>query len=199
MGEAAPRRLTYAEYLALEETSAEKHHFADGVVYAMGGGSIAHSLLQTRLVVRLGTGLEGGPCVPHGSELRIHLPHLDEACYADALVVCGPVEVAELDPNAATNPTVVFEVLSPSTEAYDRGRKFEKYRGLRSLVEYVLLAQDRAFVEVYRREPDGAWRLHEHRAGAEVVLASVGLRLSVDDLYRGVLASQAAPGSPPGT
>ncbi len=186
MGLPATKLLTYAEYLAAEELAVEKHHFVDGEMFAMSGGSRVHSALQTRLLGRLVVGLEGRRCVPHGSELRVHLPHLGEACYADALVICGRFEASPIDPQATTNPTVVCEVLSPSTEGYDRGRKFEKYRGLASLREYVLLAQDRPLVELFRREPDGGWRLQEFRAGDSLELRSLGLNLPIDDLYRGV-------------
>lgn len=188
----ARRNMTYAEYLAFEEASPEKHEFVQGEAYAMSVGTPVHARLQARLLARLDVALAGRPCVPYGPDLRLYFPDLGETAYADAVVICGKVVVAAVDAHAATNPTVVCEVLSPTTEAYDRGRKFEKYRGLPTVKEYVLVAQDRALVEVFRRETDGAWTLRTYGPGARVELASVDARFDVDDLFRGVL--EEAPG-----
>ncbi len=106
---------------------------------------------------------------------------------ADASVLCGPLAPAPGDPNAATNPAVICEVLSPSTEAYDRGGKFEKHRALPCVKEYVLVAQDRALVEVLRRDAGNTWALRAYGPGARVELATIDVRIAVDDLDRGVL------------
>lgn len=178
--------MTYAEYLAIEEASEGKHEYVHGEMFAMSGGTPRHARLQNRLGSALEVALDGRRCAPYGPDLRLHFAELDESAYADAVVICGPV-VTDLDPHAATNPTIVCEVLSPSTEAYDRGRKFEKYRTLSTLQEYVLVSQDRAYVEVFRRGADGLWTLRTYSAGTAVELASVGVTLDVDRLYRGVL------------
>jgi len=185
MSVAMRARHTYAEYLALEEASPEKHEFVAGELYAMSGGTPVHARLQAAVLLELGGALRGKRCVPYGPDLRLYVPTLDESAYADAVVICGPVAHAA-DPHAATNPTVVCEVLSPSTEAYDRGRKFEKYRQLDALQEYVLVAQDRPLIEVFRREGD-TWVLRTYGPGTSAVLASVGVSLAVDEVYRGVL------------
>jgi Uma2 family endonuclease len=186
MGLPTQRRLTYAEYLAAEAVASEKHHFVDGEMFAMAGGTREHAAVQTRLLVALGNALKGRPCVPYSSELRVHLPHLQEGCYADGVVVCGRFERHPSDPDATINPTALFEVLSPSTEAYDRGRKFQKVRGLPSLGLYVLLAQDRPLVEVFERSAGGKWELSTFQAGDTVVLAPLGIAIAVDDVYAGV-------------
>lgn len=151
----------------------------------MSGGTPVHALLQAQVLFQLGLALRGRRCRPYGPDLRIVFPDLDEC---DAVVICGPVLVADTDPQAATNPTVVCEVLSPSTEAYDRGRKFEKHRARPSVKEYVLVAQDRPRVEVFRRDADNTWVFRTYGAGARVELASIDVHIDVDDLYRGVFA-----------
>lgn len=185
--------LDYDEYLAIERGSEEKHHFLDGELWAMSGGTLHHSTLQTRMIVLIGSALRGSPCAPHASDLRVVMPDTGDACYPDVTVICGPVQPAAHDPDAATNPTVLVEVLSPASEAYDRGRKFEKYRTLATLREYVLVAHDRPHVEVFRRGADGLWTLHEHRAGEAVELESVGVRVVMDELYEGIPEAPPAP------
>lgn len=179
--------MTYEQYLALEERSEEKHELVEGEMYAMSGGTPRHALLQSELNFRLRLALDGRPCRLYGPDLRLYFTDLGETAYADAVVICGKLVVASVDPNAATNPTVVCEVLSPGTEAYDRGRKFEKYRGLPSVKEYVLVAQDRALVEVFRREADDSWTLRTYGAGKHIELASIDVRIGIDDLYLGIL------------
>jgi Uma2 family endonuclease len=196
MAQPARRPLDYDDYLAFERASEEKHHFLDGELFAMSGGTIHHSTLQTRMIGMLYVALRGSPCAPHASDLRVAIPDTGDACYPDVTIVCGPVAPAPYDPEAATNPTVLVEVLSPSSEAYDRGRKFEKYRTLASLREYVLVAQDRPHVEVFRRGADGLWTLHEHRAGDTIELTSVGIRIAMDELYEGIPEAPPAPPVP---
>lgn len=194
MGLPAQRRMTYEEYLAFEEASDERHAFFDGELYAMAGGSPAHARLQARMLARLDVALSGRRCAAYGPDLRIHFPEDGSGAYADAVVVCGPVVPPPADRHACTNPTLVCEVLSPSTEAIDRGRKFEAYRGLPSVQEVVFVSQHRPLVEVYRREDDGSWRLRTVGAGGRVELGSLGVSLDVDTVYEGVLdAPDAAP------
>ena len=114
MSLAARARMTYADYLAREEASGEKHEFANGEMFAMSGGSPTHARLQLRVGAALDAALRGRPCAAYGPDLRLYFPTLDESAYADAVVICGPV-VLDADPQGATNPTVVCEVLSPST------------------------------------------------------------------------------------
>lgn len=178
--------MTYAEYLAFEEASPEKHEFIGGRIVSRSGGPPVRARLQASLFFVLGGALRGRRCVPYGPDLRLHFLDLDESAYADASILCGPVVAPPADPHAATNPTVVCEVLSPTMEAYDRGRKFEKYRALPTVQEYVLVSQDRPLVEVFRRGEDGVWTLRTYGPGAHVELASVDVRLAVDELYSGV-------------
>ena len=180
---AARRRISYAEYLASESTSEVRHEYIDGEILAMAGGTPTHALLCTNAAVALGGALRGRPCRPYSADLRVRIPDTGLATYPDVSVICGTLVTGEPDLDAATNPTVLVEVLSPSTEAYDRGEKFAHYRRLPSLQEYVLVAQDRVRVEHYRRNADDSWTLRELGAGHALRLDSIDAALAIDDLY----------------
>lgn len=180
---ATETRMEYGEYLALEERSGTKHEYLRGEVLAMAGGTPEHAALASAMTVALGTALRGRPCRLFSSDLRIRVAETDLTTYADVAVVCGRLEVAPDDRNAATNPVVIVEVLSDSTEAYDRGAKFAHYRHLPSLREYVLVAQDARRVEVYRRNESGRFELFEFVGGQALELASIGVHVAVDELY----------------
>jgi Uma2 family endonuclease len=189
---AVKRRLSYADYLAQEATSAVRHELIGGELFAMAGGTRAHALVQTGVVGALVDRLRGTPCRPAGSDNRIYLPKYDEGVYADAHVVCGARVTDPADPEACTNPSVVFEVLSPSTEAWDRGGKFERYESLPSVTEYVLVTVDRVRVERFSRNPDGTWTRFVYGAGDRLPLPCVSADLLVDSLYELLAAEEAA-------
>ncbi len=173
---------SYAEYLALEAESEQRHEFIDGVVYAMAGGIPEHSRLSVAIASELRAALAGQGCAVYGSDLKLRIEATNRTTYADAVVVYGPESVSAIDPNAITNPTVIVEVLSPSTEASDRGDKWRHYQRLASLCEYVLVSQGDPYVEVFRREGD-VWVLRTFVAGQMIELASLGKRVSVDAIY----------------
>jgi Uma2 family endonuclease len=181
--------MTYAEYFAFEDKSAERHEFLNGEAFAMGGGTIEHARLIGSAIGALTTALHGRPCCVYSSELRIRIRPTGLTTYPDISVVCGKAEVDAEDPHAIVNPTVVVEVLSDSTEAYDRGEKAAHYRHLPSLREYVLVSQHRPRIEVYRKNESGRWELYEYESGSRVELASVGCTLAVDEVYRDPLAA----------
>lgn len=183
MNAALRPRYTFAEYLAIEAVSREvKHEYVAGEIFAMAGGSVEHSALATALVGLLFAQLRGGPCRPHGSDLRLRIPAAEVATYADAAVLCDPVERDPASPAHVTNPRIVVEVLSPTTERYDREQKRLYYGQIEALREYVLIAQDRRQVEVWRRDGDG-WIHSVHPAGTRAPLASIAYELDVDELY----------------
>jgi Uma2 family endonuclease len=176
-------RYTFAEYLEIEAISREvKHEYVGGEVFAMAGGSVEHSALATTVVGLLFAHLRGGACRPHGSDLRISIPAADVATYADAAVLCEPVERDPQSPTHVTNPRVVVEVLSPTTERYDREQKRLYYQQIASLCEYVIVAQDRRRIEVWRRMDD-QWVHSTHDAGDRAPLPSIAFALDVDELY----------------
>ncbi len=180
-------RTTYADYLRGEERAEERHAFHAGEIFAMAGGSTVHALLQTEITRMVGNALLGRPCAALGADQRIHIDE-DNATYADALVLCPPLGRHGDDRHAVTNPSAVVEVLSPSTETWDRSGKFALYRSLPSLTHYVLVAQDRWQVEHFRRMDDGTWRLSVHGPGDTLFLDTLDIRVAVDELYARVEA-----------
>lgn len=175
-------RMSYAEYLVFEGAAEERHEFHHGELFAMSGGTPAHARLIGTVDAALFNALRGHPCLLQSSAQRIRLTP-DRAAYADALVVCPPLRHAEDDPDAITNPVVVVEVLSASTEAYDRGEKFSAYRALPSVQHVLFVSQTRWSIEHFRRSTDGSWRLSDHGPGARVELDAIGATITVDDIY----------------
>ena len=183
-------KLTETEYVALERAAEFKSEFENGEVFAMSGGTAAHSLLAAKASRLLGNQLEGKGCLVFTSDMRVRLPDGNHK-YPDISALCEDPEYADEVKDALLNPTLLVEVLSPSTEAYDRGAKFRAYRQLASLVNYMLVSQDQLLVEHYEKR-DGEWILHEHSGtGAMVQLASLhGARLALDELYDQILSAE---------
>lgn len=183
MGAQLQLRMTYAEYLELQRTSAEKHEFLRGEVWAMAGGTPAHSLIAANVGSELKAALKGRPCAVFNADLRVRVQATDRSTYPDVTVVCGKREVASDDLNAVTNPVLLVEVLSDGTEANDRGEKFAHYQRLPSLREYVLVSQQTHRVEVFSRADDNVWRYSAYGDGGAVRLEALGVSLDVASLY----------------
>ena len=183
------RLFTVAEYLAMEELARDKHEFHEGEILAMSGGTFQASRIAINLGAVLVSRLRGKPCVPVESNMRVRIGRKLNYVYPDASIVCGPPAFDEDDRKQTTilNPRVVFEVLSESTEAYDRGRKFSLYREVESMEEYVLLSQGEPLIETFRRHSDGNWQITSHR-GIEAIapLASVRIELPLAEVYAGI-------------
>lgn len=193
----APRKLTVEEYFEIEEKAEYKSEFLDGVMYPVGGapymmagGQPENSKETFNLYVAVGLRLRGGPCAGYTSDLRVLIPSTGLYAYPDLTVVCGEPEYT--DPvrgiKVVRNPAVLFEVLSPSTESYDRGGKFFHYQQIESLREYVLVWTDQARVEIYTRQEDRHRWLYTVTVGLEGVatLASIGIELPLVEIYAGV-------------
>jgi len=180
------RLFSYDEYLALEAESLEKHEYFQGDILGLAGGTPTHAALASQVILAVGPALRDGPCRLYSSDLRVCVEDTGLTTYPDLTVICGPLRPAPHDANAATNPTVLVEVLSPSTEAFDRGEKFAHYQQIPSLQDYVLVGSEVARVEVYHRLGDGSWRLTVAKTGASVRVESLGLDLAVDALYEGI-------------
>jgi Uma2 family endonuclease len=190
MGVPARQRFSFDEYLLLEEIAEVKHEFLEGEVWAMAGGSPEHAAIIGNVTTLLNVQLRGQRCRVHSTELRVRIKATGLGTYPDVTVICGRLE---RDPDdrtghTAINPRVVVEVLSPSTEEYDRGEKLSHYQLSPSLEEVVLVAHDRPEVEVVRREADGTWSRHIAGIGDTARVTSIGCDLSVAEVYRDPLA-----------
>jgi Uma2 family endonuclease len=191
VGPAPKPRATFAEYLARERASETKHELINGDIYAMAGGTLRHGLLSLNVGAELRAQLRDRPCRVFNSDVRVRVLETGLATYPDVSVVCGKVALDPEDENSLANPVVLVEVLSPSTESYDRNAKFAHYRRIPSLREYVLISQDEQHIEHYRRNEDGTWTLRDVRPPGAVELASIGCSLSLAELYRGAFDDDA--------
>lgn len=183
------RRYTVEEYLRLEEVSPEKHEYREGEIVAMAGGTPDHSLILANVIRELGTRLKGKPCRLYESNLRVKDPRKILYHYPDATVICGPALFEAQDDKKSTviNPRVIVEVLSPSTEGYDRGMKFTRYREIESFEEYVLIAQEGLSVETFLRQPDGTWSLAAYNGRDAIAkIRCLGIDLPLAEVYAGV-------------
>lgn len=181
---------TYAEYLAREAQAEVKHEFYDGVIYAMAGGTVGHADVQAGLMIALGDLLRGKPCRPRGSDARVYFPAFGDAAYPDAQVVRGRTVTDPVDAEAAINPALVAEVLSPSTEAWDRGGKFQRYESLPSVRQILLLSVDTERVESFTRNADDSWTRRVYTTGA--LPLELGGQLLLDEIYAIRRAEKAA-------
>lgn len=187
MVQPALKKVGIEEYLEMERASTEKHEYYKGEVFAMSGASLKHNRIQSNLIGEIHHYLKGKSCDVFGSDLRIHIPSNTLFTYPDAVIVCGDLQLLDDSFDTILNPTVVFEILSPSTQSYDRGDKFNLYRNIDSLKEYILIASETISIEQYIRQENGQWVLGELKNEEDVMrLGSIGFELPLTDLYRGV-------------
>ncbi|HEY2951201.1 MAG TPA: Uma2 family endonuclease [Verrucomicrobiae bacterium] len=172
------KRLTEAEYLAIERRAEFKSEFFGGEVFAMAGGTLQHSRIATNLVREFSLRLEGSPCEPLNSDLRVKVEATGLLTYPDLSVVCAAEKFLDAEEDTLVNPTLIAEVLSDSTEAYDRGKKFEHYRQIPSLREYLLVSQREPRVEQFIRRENGQWLLRE-AVGLKKTLFIPSLRITL--------------------
>ena len=185
------RKLTAAEYLEIERAAEFKSEFYDGEMYPLGGGPEAmaggarkHSEIATNFASALIQRFKGRPCHVFNSDLRVRVADHGLYTYPDLSALCGEVRIEGVHGDVLLNPQLIVEVLSPSTEAYDRGRKFALYREMASLAEYILVSQDRALIMQHLREPDGTWRLaFVEGLGSTLALRSVGADIPLAEIY----------------
>src|SRR6266542_2469738 len=172
------RKLTEAEYLALERAAEFKSEFFAGEMFAMAGGTPMHSLVGTNLAIEFGVRLKGRPCVPFNADLRIKVEETGLFTYPDLSVICGPLQFAAGTDDTVTNPTLLAEVLSDSTENYDRGTKFDHYKKIPSLREYLLVRQKEQVIEQRIRQQGGDWLLRQ-AVGMDATLAIPSLEITI--------------------
>jgi Uma2 family endonuclease len=181
------QKVTEAEYLVLERKAEFKSEFFDGEMFAMAGGSLRHSLIATNLAGEFRNLLKGHRCLPFNSDLRVKVEATGLFTYPDLSVVCGEPQFADVQPDTITNPTVIVEVLSDSTEAYDRGKKFEHYRRIATLREYLLVGTREPRIEQFLRQVDGGWLMRDAAGtGAQIELPSLEVTLQLAEVYNRV-------------
>lgn len=175
----------FEDYLAAERGQADaKHEYVDGEVFAMTGASFNHNLIVLNLGSELRARLKDGPCRVLPSDMRVRIVAANASTYPDLVALCETPRFHDERHDVLLNPALIVEVLSRSTEAYDRGGKFGIYRRLRSLVEYALVSEDRPLVEVYTRRPDGRWLLGETEGlDGQVTLESIGSPVPMAEIY----------------
>jgi Uma2 family endonuclease len=183
------KRYTPQEYYALEHEAEYKSDYYRGEIFNMSGGTANHSLISANVTREVGNHLKGKPCRAYESNLRLAILATGLRCYPDVSVYCGPLEFDPEDRSTgtATNPTLLFEVLSKSTEGYDRGLKAENYRRIESLRAYVLVSQVNAHVEIYERQAGGQWLLRDANGlDAVLKLPAIDIDLPLSEIYADV-------------
>ena len=185
--------MTVAEYLEFERTSEEKHEFYDGEVFSMTGASLKHNALVANVIRELGNAFRKRPCSAYASDLRVRTPS-ELLTYPDVSALCGEPELSDDGLDTLLNPQLLVEVLSPSTESYDRGKKFLHYRSIPTLKDYVLISQSEVLVEHFSRQEDDSWVLRVFRAGDRLVLPGVACEIAVDEIYDKVFPEETAEG-----
>ncbi len=178
-------RYSFAQYLVVEREGPTKHEYLDGVIYAMAGGTPAHAALAARAVEMLGSWRARG-CTTFTSDLAIRVPATGLATYPDVTVVCGPWETDPESANHVTNPTLLVEVTSPSSEEYDLGEKREHYLTIASLSAYLVVSHRAPRLELWRRGADGGWQHTLAEEGEVVSLPGDAVPFAIRQLYGGI-------------
>jgi len=179
-------KFTVAEYLEFEKHGVEKHEYFNGEIFAMAGAGIRHNSIFSNVFGDLAHRLKGRPCKPFGSDLRIHIPENTLFTYPDISIICGDLIPTTIDSDSFLLPTVLIEILSPSTKNYDRGGKFKLYRDIPTLKEYVLIDSESIGIEVFRLNAQKHWELHEYNSSEDsLIIPTVGLSLPLKEIYAG--------------
>jgi Uma2 family endonuclease len=180
------------DYLDAERLALEKHEYYKGEVFAMSGASIAHNRIFSNTFLEIGTQLKGKKCQPFGSDLRIHIPKNTLFTYPDISIVCEEIETTDDKFDTIINPSVIIEILSPSTRNYDKGEKFTLYREISSLQEYILIDSERIMVEKFIRNSDNSWQLTEYKTIEQSFdITTVAIEMRLLDIYEGLAIAKA--------
>jgi len=175
-------QLTPEEYVAWEEKQLEKHEYIDGQVYAMGGGNVNHGRIAIRLTAMFDAHLEGSSCITGNSDIKVNIAGTKNYTYPNASVTCD--ERDKNTPNSFTYPCLIVEVLSDSTEAYDRGSKFRMYRNNPALIDYLLVSSTHIEMDLYHKNNAGEWLIINYQEGDTIELKSINLRFMIEQVYR---------------
>jgi Uma2 family endonuclease len=178
-------KLTEEEYLAFEKASQTKHEYYQGEIFAMSGAGVRHNIIFANLFGKLAFTLENHRCLPYGSDMRVNIPENTLYTYPDISIYCDDIIPTEKDEDTATSPTVIIEILSPSTKEYDRGTKFKLYRAIQTLREYILIDSDAINVELFTRTETNTWQLTEWKSPEDILtIQTVQFSLSLADIYK---------------
>jgi Uma2 family endonuclease len=178
------QRISEAEYLQIERKAEFRSEYFAGEMFAMAGGTRAHSLIATNLLRELSSSLKATDCAAYNTDLRVKIEGTGLYTYPDVSVVCGEQRFLDDEQDTLLNPTLIVEVLSDSTEAYDRGKKFEHYRQIPSCREYLLVSQKEPRIEQFIRQPDGEWILREATGlDAQIRAPSLGIILRLAEVF----------------
>ena len=178
---------TQEEYLDFERGASNKHEYYKGEIFAMSGNTLPHNQLQINFIGETREYLKGKPCKIFGSELRVHVPLNEWYTYPDAIIVCDEPQLQDEEFDTLLNPTVIIEILSKSSQSYDRGDKFSLYRSIPSFQEYILIHPDKIRIEQYNRQPGGSWVLTEFgQESKQLFIQTIQFALPLSQLYDGV-------------
>ncbi|NJM07590.1 Uma2 family endonuclease [Candidatus Gracilibacteria bacterium] len=185
---AQPKRpITEQEYMQFERESTAKHEYYGGRIYAMTGASGVHNLIAGNTLAALHGQLRRRPCQISPSDMQVKIQKTGLHTYPDLVICCGEPQFTDAALDTLLNPLVLIEILSPSTERYDRGMKFQHYRTIATLQDYILIAQDDYYIEYYSRQDNGQWLLQEATGiEAQIDIPSIGSTLSLADVYEKV-------------
>lgn len=187
MAHPAVKYFTEAEYLAFEREAQERHEYYKGEIFKINSESYHHNVIEDNLRGRIGSFLKDKPCRSFGSNLRVHSPKNTLYTYPDILIVCGEPRFIDNQFDTLLNPSVLIEILSPSTANYDKGIKFELYRDIESLKEYVLINSGKVHVELYLRNNDQSWTLTEYKSLEDSFeLKTIGKQMLLTEVYEGL-------------
>ena len=181
------KKLTIEEYLEFESASVEKHEYYQGEIFAMSGPKVPHNIIAVNILSILKQKLKGKSCRPFNSDQRIHIPSNTLFTYPDISIICGEIITRDNDDWNIINPSVLFEVLSKSTQSYDRGDKFNLYRSISTLKEYILVDSATIKIEAYRINSGGHWELEEYESiGQTLLVKTIETAITLNEIYEGV-------------
>lgn len=184
MGAIPKTKLTPEEYLDFERKSEERHEYFNGEIFAVSGAKRRHNVVAWNIGGELRQKLKGGNCEAYPADMRVFVPETGLYTYPDLVVVCGEPKFQDNVFDTLLNPNLLIEVLSETTESYDRGKKFQHYRSIESLREYVLVSQDEARIEKYVKQGDGFWLLSEAVGlESEIEFSSIESRIALREVY----------------
>jgi Uma2 family endonuclease len=179
------KKYTVEEYREMESTSEVKHEYYQGEIFAMAGATVPHNFVRKNIISALDQKLSDSPCQPHNGDTRIYIKKNGMHMYPDVTIICGEVRTDNNDKFNVLNPTIILEVLSPSTEGYDKGLKFSFYREIPTLKEYILVEPESVRIEAFHLNADGFWGLKVYKdIESSLELPSINVSLPLKEIYK---------------